>query len=106
MVAEKRTIAITGSTGLIGAQLVSVLLGEGYRLRALSRRPQQDSPGISHIQGDVRSALAVRDLIRGCSAVIHLAGVAHTSLRSQAEMDEAEADQCRRGAERPRSSAG
>jgi nucleoside-diphosphate-sugar epimerase len=28
--------------------------------------------------------------MRGCSAAIHLAGVAHTSLRSQAEMDEAE----------------
>ena len=66
MVAEKRTIAITGATGLIGSHLLPLLLGEGYRLRALSRRPQQDLPGISQIQGDIRSARAVRDLIQGC----------------------------------------
>jgi UDP-glucose 4-epimerase len=90
MVMEKRTIAITGASGFIGSHLLPVLLGEGYRLRVLSRRPQRDSPGISQIQGDIRSPLAVCDLVRGCSAVIHLAGVAHTSLHSQSEMDEAE----------------
>jgi nucleoside-diphosphate-sugar epimerase len=90
MAIEKKTIAITGSTGLIGARLVSVLLGEGYRLRALSRRPQQNLPGISQIQGDIRSLRDVCGLIRGCSAVVHLAGIAHTSLCTQAEMDEAE----------------
>ena len=90
MVAEKKTIAITGASGFIGSSLLPVLLGGGHRLRVLSRRPLQDSPGISHIQGDIRSPFAVRDLVRGCSAVIHLAGVAHTSLRSQVEMDEAE----------------
>jgi nucleoside-diphosphate-sugar epimerase len=90
MVTEKRTIAITGASGFIGSHLFPVFLGEGYRLRVLSRRLQQDSPGIIQIQGDIRSADAVCHLMRGCSAAIHLAGVAHTSLRSQAEMDEAE----------------
>jgi len=87
---EKNTIAITGASGFIGSHLLSALHGEEYRLRVLSRRVQQDSPGIIQIQGDIRSEDAVCHLMRGCSAAIHLAGVAHTSLRSQAEMDEAE----------------
>jgi nucleoside-diphosphate-sugar epimerase len=90
MTIEKRTIAITGASGFIGSHLLAVLLGKGYRLRVLSRRRQQESPGITPIQGDIRSLGPVRELAQGCSAIIHLAGIAHTSLRSQAERDEAE----------------
>jgi nucleoside-diphosphate-sugar epimerase len=90
MAIQKKTIAITGASGFIGSHLLPVLLGEGHRLCVLSRHPQQDMPGISHIRGDIRSSHTVRDFVRGCSTVIHLAGVAHTSLRSQLEMDEAE----------------
>lgn len=84
------TIALTGATGLIGSQLVPVLLQKGYTLRILSRQPREDSPGITRVCGDIRSTEAAHDLTRGCDAVIHLAGIAHTSLRSQAEKDEAE----------------
>lgn len=89
MATQKKTIAVTGASGLIGVHLLPVLLGEGYQLRVLSRRLQESSPGIIQLQGDIRSADAVCHLMRGCNAAIHLAGVAHTSLRSQAEMDEA-----------------
>lgn len=90
MTTEKKAIAITGASGLIGSHLLVALLGKGYRLRILSRRPQRESAGVTPIQGDIRSLDSVRALTRGCSAVIHLAGIAHTSLRSQAEKDEAE----------------
>jgi nucleoside-diphosphate-sugar epimerase len=90
MTTEPGTIALTGATGLIGSHLVPVLLSKGYTLRALSRQPRQDSLGITQICGDIRSVDTVRDLTRGCTALIHLAGIAHTSLRSQAERDEAE----------------
>ncbi|MDR3548991.1 MAG: NAD(P)-dependent oxidoreductase [Candidatus Pacebacteria bacterium] len=87
---KQKIIAITGASGLIGSHLIPVLLREGYQLRSFSRRLQLKSLGVEQIQGDVRSLKAVSELTRGCDAVIHLAGVAHTSLRSQAEMDEAE----------------
>jgi nucleoside-diphosphate-sugar epimerase len=90
MTIEKRTIAITGASGFIGSHLLAVLLGKGYRLRVLSRRPQRESPGVTPIRGDIRSLDSVLELAQGCSAVIHLAGIAHTSLRSDAERDEAE----------------
>jgi dihydroflavonol-4-reductase len=91
MTAEQGTIAVTGATGLVGSHLLPLLLKRGYRLRVLSRRPWPDSPGVTRICGDIRSNHAVRNLVRGCSAVIHLAGIAHTSLRSQSEREEAEA---------------
>jgi nucleoside-diphosphate-sugar epimerase len=90
MTTEKITIALTGASGLIGSHLLAALLGEGYRLRTLSRRPHLESACVTPIQGDIRSLDSVRELTQGCSAVIHLAGIAHTSLRSQAERDEAE----------------
>jgi dihydroflavonol-4-reductase len=89
MVTQGTTIAVTGATGLIGSHLLPVLLDEGYQLRVLSRRLQECPQGITQIHGDIRSPEAVCQLVRECSAVIHLAGIAHTSLRSQAEMDEA-----------------
>ena len=90
MVTDKKTIAITGGSGFIGSYMLPLLLEEGYQLRVLSRMHLEYSPGIIQIQGDIRSADAVCHLMLGCNAAIHLAGVAHTSLRSQADMDEAE----------------
>jgi nucleoside-diphosphate-sugar epimerase len=88
--ATKRAIAITGASGLIGSHLVPVLLEAGYQLRVLTHRFQDYSPDVAQVRGDIRSPQAVADLVRDCHAVIHLAGVAHTALRSQTEMDEAE----------------
>jgi nucleoside-diphosphate-sugar epimerase len=82
-------IAITGASGFIGSHLLPMLLQKGYRLRVLSRRPRQATPGVTQVQGDIRSSEAARVLTQGCGAVIHLAGIAHSSLRSQAERAEA-----------------
>jgi len=89
MATPTKTIAVTGASGLIGTNLLPVLLGKGYNLRVLIRRTKTTWHGVTQVEGDIRSSDAVRSLLRGCDAVIHLAGVAHTSLRSRAEMDEA-----------------
>ena len=89
MITQIKSIAVTGASGLIGSHLIPLLFEEGYQLRVLSRRLQKYSNSITQLQGDIRSADAVCNLVRGCNTVIHLAGVAHTSLRSQLEMDEA-----------------
>jgi len=90
MAIEKRAIAVTGASGLIGSHMLPMFLAEGLHLRVLGRRLKRDLPGVDQIEGDVRSPEAVRALVRGCSAVVHLAGIAHTSLHSQTEIDEAE----------------
>ena len=63
-------IAITGSTGLVGAALVSFLTAGGHRVIRLVRKP----PSGDDVQWDPTEG--VRDLSRleGVDAVIHLAG--------------------------------
>lgn len=69
--AEDRTIAVTGASGLVGHALVSALRERGYRvLRLVRRAPSADdevawNPG----QGTIDA-----DALRGSSGAIHLAG--------------------------------
>ena len=71
------TILITGATGCIGGALAGVLAADGVRVRALVRSgadtAQLEADGVERAEGDVRDAGAVRDAVRGCAQVVHLA---------------------------------
>ncbi len=79
-----RLAAVTGGTGFVGSHVVDALLAEGWRVRALVRRPE--SPGwlsglpIEIAKGDVRDEATLPALVSGADAVIHVAG--KTSARS------------------------
>lgn len=66
-----KTIAITGSEGLIGRALVSALQPLGYRLRRFDLRLPVGHPG----RGNVLDGSAVARLVADCDGVIHLAAV-------------------------------
>ena len=68
-------LAVTGATGFVGQALLDRAAAAGIGVRALTRRPQDQRPGVEWIAGvlDDRAALAV--LLGGAEAVIHLAGV-------------------------------
>lgn len=71
-----RTIAITGSEGLIGSALAIALSAHGYRLRCLDLRLPRGVPGRCNVlDGD-----AVARLVAGCDGVIHLAAVSRVVL--------------------------
>ncbi len=80
-------VALTGGTGFVGSHLAEELLGAGFRVRALARRP--DNPGwlkglaVEIVKGDVRDAPSLEALVAGASTVVHAAG--KTSARSEAE---------------------
>jgi nucleoside-diphosphate-sugar epimerase len=82
-------IAVNGASGLIGRQVVAALQQAGCSLRLLTRQPHAEQAGITWIQGDLFSPQSLRDLVRGANAVVHLAGVAHTTLNSAAEREHA-----------------
>lgn len=70
-------IALTGATGFLGRHLLVGLLDQGYKVRALVRRPEALS-NVSHknlevIQGDLSSNLTSWAVEAEC--VIHLAGL-------------------------------
>ncbi len=69
------TVAVSGSSGLIGTRLVASLRGDGYRVRPLVRRAPREDAG--EIRWDpLRGVPDSTDLaaLEGIDAVVHLAG--------------------------------
>jgi len=69
------TVALTGSTGFIGGNLLDALRTDGDPVRALTRRDVPDETGsVEWIEGDLGDREALRRLVRGASHVVHCAG--------------------------------
>jgi dihydroflavonol-4-reductase len=70
-------IFLTGATGFIGGHMARRLAGEGHQLVCLVRPGRQArlaGLGAEVVIGDVADPEAVRAGLRGCEAVVHLAG--------------------------------
>ncbi len=76
-------VLVTGGAGFIGSHLVDALLAKGRSVRVLDNLstgkrgnlPLSD-PRLELLVGDVADAALVREAMRGCRAVAHLAAVA------------------------------
>lgn len=80
-------VLVTGAGGFIGSHLVQALLDRGHRVRALVRYASHGgcgfladldgSPGdrLEIVRGDVTDARCVREAVRGCGTVFHLAAL-------------------------------
>jgi NADH dehydrogenase len=69
-------VLVTGGSGTIGRRLVVALRDSGWSVRALVHRrevPEADESAA----GSLLDAPALVDAARGCTAVLHLAGVTH-----------------------------
>ena len=73
-----RLAAVTGVTGFIGGHLAGALARRGWRLRVLARRMPRlhgmAGPPVEVVQGALSDQGALRDLVAGADAVLHLAG--------------------------------
>ncbi|MBI3506477.1 MAG: SDR family NAD(P)-dependent oxidoreductase [Proteobacteria bacterium] len=80
-------ILVTGADGFIGSHLVEALVRAGRKVRALSLYNSFDQRGwLDHlpaemqasfetVAGDIRDRTCVREAMRGCSRVMHLAAL-------------------------------
>ncbi len=69
---------MTGGSGFIGRHLARALARQGMDVVNLDLvPPRHDPPFVRTVIGDVRDERAVRDAIRGCAAVVHLAAAHH-----------------------------
>ncbi|HTT67143.1 MAG TPA: NAD(P)H-binding protein [Gemmatimonadales bacterium] len=72
-------VAITGATGYVGQAVVHKLLRRDHEVRALVRRPERAGAlrdqGAELVEGDLGERVALRTLLEGASAVIHLVGI-------------------------------
>lgn len=71
-------ILVTGGAGFIGANLLRLLVQEGYKLRVLDDfsvggREYLQDVDVEIVEGDVRDARAVRRALDGVYGVVHLA---------------------------------
>lgn len=71
------TVFVTGATGVLGRPAVQLLLQAGYRVRALSRSPENvetiSALGAEPVQTGLFDVDALAAAMSGCDAVLHLA---------------------------------
>jgi dihydroflavonol-4-reductase len=84
------TILVTGATGLVGSNVVRLLLEQGESVRVFVREQCDPRPmeglDVAITYGDVRDSEAVRQAVAGVTCVIHSAAQVHvgwTGLESQ-----------------------
>jgi len=72
-------IAITGASGFVGRYVVEHLLRREHDVRALVRDPSRAGwmrdRGIAIVEGDLEDQAALRSLVQGAGAVVHLVGI-------------------------------
>ena len=80
-------ILVTGSDGFIGSHLVEELVKKGYQVKAfvfynsfnswgwLDTLPKEIMDNVEVFTGDVRDPHGVKEAMKGCDAVFHLAAL-------------------------------
>src|SRR5581483_1662585 len=86
--------AVTGATGFVGTRLVHRLIDSGWSVRILTRRMPSAAltpkAPLEIVLGDLADAAALRHLVTGADAVIHVAGI--IKARDPAEFTAANVD--------------
>tara|TARA_R110000850_G_scaffold31773_11_gene87184 strand:- start:775 stop:1707 length:933 start_codon:yes stop_codon:yes gene_type:complete len=80
--AAPKTVAITGATGFVGGRMLDLMVREGYHARALTRRKQDDRPGVEWVSGALDDRGSLARLCTGADMVLHIAGVVNAPDRA------------------------
>ncbi|MCW2988142.1 MAG: NAD-dependent epimerase/dehydratase family protein, partial [Solirubrobacterales bacterium] len=81
-------ILLTGATGLVGRELLPILLDSGQRVRVLVRDPRRLGANRVRVQialGDIADPFSLRHAMRGVETVIHLAATIRDQPRGTIE---------------------
>lgn len=82
----RRSALVTGGTGLIGRQVVDLLVGAGASVRIVSLDHVKVNDRAEHILGDLTSLELCREVTRGMDFVFHLAGIKGSAKVSQSHL--------------------
>jgi len=70
---SRGTVLVTGATGFIGRRLVSALADEGFRVRAMVRRPEAVAPeGVEAVVADLLEPLSLDAALDGVDTAFYL----------------------------------
>lgn len=81
-------ILLTGATGVIGGELLPILLGQGEEVRVLARDPRKLGGLRVKVQialGDLADPYPIRNAMRGVETIIHLAATIRDQPRGTIE---------------------
>ncbi|PQM29253.1 epimerase [Sphingopyxis lindanitolerans] len=82
---------MTGATGFVGKAVLRQAIAAGWRVRALTRRPQTKRDGVSWIAGALDNSEALAEMAAGSAVLIHIAGVVNVPTRAAFEAGNATA---------------
>ncbi|HET7315860.1 MAG TPA: NAD-dependent epimerase/dehydratase family protein, partial [Sphingomicrobium sp.] len=66
---------MTGGTGFVGSCFIEAAIAADHQVQALTRRTQSPRAGVQWVEGSLADPDALRRLVTGCGAVVHIAGV-------------------------------
>lgn len=70
-----QVIALTGATGFLGGHVMRELREQGFTVRALTRKVQDDTDGIVWVPGALDQAETLKELTAGADVLVHIAGL-------------------------------
>lgn len=70
---DKKSVLITGGTGLVGSRLTELLLKKGYEVAYLSRRKEQ-IPNVKVYRWDITKGYIEDGAVESADYIVHLAG--------------------------------
>lgn len=70
-------IFLTGGSGSVGHEVVNRLVKKGHFVRVIGRRAEFVMEGAEYLPCDIDDYPRLREAIRGCEAVVHLAALAN-----------------------------
>lgn len=86
-----KTASVTGGTGFIGGRLISLLVERGVDVRALARSQKGldrvKALGAIPVPGDVTDPKSMKDAMRGCDVVFHVAAMYEVGARYTRQME-------------------
>ncbi len=91
-----KRVFVTGGTGFIGSRLVALLVRRGVEVRALARSQagveKVKALGAAPVPGDVTDPQSVKEAMRGCDVVFHMAALYEIGTRYARQMEAVNVD--------------
>jgi len=70
-------VLVTGGIGAVGKAVLERLVNNGWDVRVVDRKPEFEMAGIDYQVCDITNFDDLRDKMRGCEVVVHLAAIAN-----------------------------
>lgn len=79
-------VLVTGGTGVLGREVVTRLLEQGYTVRILSRSPQPNTTNVEWAQAQMQTGEGLSEALQGVDIVVHSATDSRRMGKSDVEM--------------------